>query len=211
MGLPTAYLVTAKNLEGIINSLISAKAPERLTGSFLKTLGYTSSNDTLYVKLFKEIGLLDSNGTPTEKYYRFIDQSQTAKVLAECVEEGYSDLFAINQKAYEMTEEEVKNKLKTLTQGSIEDNKLKLMAKTFKALADYADWKKPAQQKKSSPQTYVPHNSQASKKEETETKINSLGSGISSTLHYNIQIHLPETRDASVYDAIFKSLKEHLM
>jgi len=29
-------------------------------------------------------------------------------------------------------------------------------------------------------------------------------------LHYNIQIHLPATKDIEVYNAIFKSLKEHL-
>ena len=29
-------------------------------------------------------------------------------------------------------------------------------------------------------------------------------------LHYDIQIHLPETRDEAVYDAIFSSLKKHL-
>jgi hypothetical protein len=28
--------------------------------------------------------------------------------------------------------------------------------------------------------------------------------------HYNIQIHLPVTTDISVYNAIFKSLKDHL-
>jgi hypothetical protein len=30
-------------------------------------------------------------------------------------------------------------------------------------------------------------------------------------LHYNIQIHLPATKDVEVYNAIFKSLKEHLV
>ena len=30
-------------------------------------------------------------------------------------------------------------------------------------------------------------------------------------LHYNIQIHLPETTNMAVYDAIFQSLKKHLM
>ena len=34
---------------------------------------------------------------------------------------------------------------------------------------------------------------------------------ITTEMHYNIQIHLPETRDITVYDAIFKSLKEHLL
>lgn len=29
-------------------------------------------------------------------------------------------------------------------------------------------------------------------------------------LHYNIPIHLPATKDVEVYNAIFKSLREHL-
>ena len=29
--------------------------------------------------------------------------------------------------------------------------------------------------------------------------------------HYNIQIHLPATTDISVYNAIFKSLKDNLL
>lgn len=30
-------------------------------------------------------------------------------------------------------------------------------------------------------------------------------------LHYHIQIHLPATKDLEVYNAIFKSLKDHLL
>jgi hypothetical protein len=209
MALPTAYLVTTKNLQPIINSLISAKAPDKLTGGFLKTLGFTSSNDTLYVKLFKEIGLIDSNGTPTSKYYEFIDQSQTAKVLASLIEEGYADLFAINKDAYKMSEEEVKNKLKTLTQGTIEENILKLMAKTFKALTEIADWS--GIHKRSATKSEKSQDADVSKKINPDIPPFHIREGaIDPTLHYNIQIHLPESRDSSVYDAIFKSLKQHL-
>ena len=212
MALPTAYLVTSKNLDGIINSIISAKAPETFTGGFLKNLGYTSSNDSLYIKLFKELGLLDSNGIPSEKYYRFLDQSETKKVLAECIEEAYSDLFALNTKAYEWAENDVKNKLKTLTQGTKEDKILGLMAKTFKALCEYADWSKPKSgiiDKNEIKENLTNDHTdavQSSIKEEKSQK-----NKINPSLHYNIQIHLPETRDAAVYDAIFKSLKEHLI
>ena len=31
------------------------------------------------------------------------------------------------------------------------------------------------------------------------------------SLNYNIQVHLPATKDVEVYNAIFKSLKEHLI
>ena len=30
-------------------------------------------------------------------------------------------------------------------------------------------------------------------------------------LRYNIEVHLPATKDVEVYNAIFKSLKEHLL
>jgi hypothetical protein len=33
----------------------------------------------------------------------------------------------------------------------------------------------------------------------------------SPSLHYNIQIHLPATKDVEVFNAIFKSLREHLL
>jgi hypothetical protein len=34
---------------------------------------------------------------------------------------------------------------------------------------------------------------------------------ITPALHYNIQIHLRATKDIEVFNAIFKSLKEHLL
>jgi hypothetical protein len=206
MALPTAYLVTPKNLTGIINALISAKAPDKLTVQFLKSLGFTSSNDSLYIKLFREIGLIDSTGVPTEKYYRFIDQSETKKVLAECIEDGYSDLFALNKKAYELSEVDVKNKLKTLTQGQKEENILSLMAKTFKALCDHAEFSK---EKKSSP--IIEKKPEDLRTDPPKDEDQFKEKKIKPSLHYNIEIHLPETRDQAVYDAIFKSFKDHLL
>ena len=58
MALTNAYLQTTKNLHSIINSVISAKAPERFTNKFLEDLGFKSSNDRLYIGLFKALGLL---------------------------------------------------------------------------------------------------------------------------------------------------------
>ena len=52
MALTNAYLQTTKNLHSIINSVISAKAPERFTNKFLEDLGFKSSNDRLYIKVY---------------------------------------------------------------------------------------------------------------------------------------------------------------
>jgi hypothetical protein len=210
MALATSYLVATNKLEDIFNALLSAKAPASLSTAFLKTLGFTSSNDTLYVRVFKDLGLIDSSNTPTEKYFRFLDQAESKKVIAECIEEAYSDLFAINKKANELSEAEVRGKFKTLTQGTKEDNIINLMAKTFKALCDYADWSTKTPSKK----TDVSDAKTAKPAEISKDPVPELAThdkkGIKPSLHYNIEIHLPETRDTAVYDAIFKSLKEHL-
>ena len=147
MALTNAYLQTTKNLHSIINSVISAKAPERFTNKFLEDLGFKSSNDRLYIGLFKALGLLDEN----------------------------------------------------------------LMANTFKALCELADWSvltgTSPQEAYTTPATSSTDDLYVSQ-EKTGQEISKPSK---MNLHYNMQIHLPETTNMAVYDAIFQSLKKHLM
>lgn len=210
MALTTAYLQTTKNLQSIINSLVGAKAPERMTNKFLEDLGFTSSNDRLYIGLFKALGLLDENGAPTQRYHLFLDQSETGKVLAAGIQEAYDELFALRKDAQNLTIEEVKGKFKTLTQGKKSDNIIQLMANTFKALCDAANWSEDTQSKPILPK--VPEKTKeenAPKRDTPPEKIKSNNS-VDLNLRYDIHVHLPETTNMDVYDAIFQSLKKHL-
>jgi hypothetical protein len=109
----------------------------------------------------------------------------------------------------------VKNKLRTLTQGKNSEGVLAMMANTFKALVDYAEWtpevKKTPNKKEPNPQPAETN------QPDPVIKVTPVDDEDDSSvrlqqpqLHYNIQIHLPESRDQGVYDAIFKSLKKHL-
>lgn len=203
--LTQAYLVTTKNLSAVINSVVSARAPERFNNKFLENLNFKSSNDRLYIGVFKALGLIDESGVPTSRYFEFIDQTQTGKILAIGIQEAYEDLFNLRKDAQNLTVDEVKNKLKTLTQGQKTENVLGLMANTFKALCDEADWVEQAPKRLEAPQPQVEDKTvQSMPIQEIQTKKEL-------DLHYNIQIHLPETTNMAVYDAIFQSLKKHLM
>ena len=215
MALSASYLVTTRNVESFFNSLITAKAPDAFTQRFLESLEFKSTNDRLYIGLLKSLGFLDTNGKPTERYFRFLDQSQSKRVLAEAIQEAYGDLFAVNVKANELAVGEVKNKLRTLTQGKNSEGVLAMMANTFKALVDYAEWtpeaKRTANKKEPDPKPAD------TKQLDPAVKVTPVNDEDDSSarlqqpqLHYNIQIHLPESRDQGVYDAIFKSLKKHL-
>lgn len=210
MALTTVYLQTTKNLQSIINSLVGAKAPERMTNKFLEDLGFTSSNDRLYINVFKALGLLDENGAPTQRYHLFLDQSETAKVLAVGIQEAYDELFALRKDAQNLTIEEVKGKFKTLTQGKKTDNIIQLMANTFKALCDVADWNGETPSKVYLPQEAEKAKENALPTQEQRAKKSDASKAVDLNLRYDIHVHLPETTNMDVYDAIFQSLKKHL-
>lgn len=217
MGLTNAYLVTTKNLDSFLKSIQSAKAPERFTNKFLTQLDFNSSNDRLLIGVLKALKFIDDNGVPAQRYFEFLDQGQSGRVLADGIRDAYSDLFAVNKNAQNLSVEEVKNKLRTLTLGQKSDNVVSLMANTFKALSELADWK-------AAPTAVAPVPPPLSvaaenNKSESEAETEKLAPHISPLpdvsvrplqLHYDIQIHLPESRDAAVYDAIFAALRKHL-
>jgi hypothetical protein len=209
MALIENYLVKTTNLATFFNSLLNAQAPTKFTIKFLEQLEFKSPNDRLLIGLLKALNFLDGNGVPTQRYFKFLDQSESKKILAEAIQEAYSDLFTINTKANEMSSSEIKNKLKTITQGSKSDNVLDLMSKTFKALCDYADFTSLSMTNKgitTQPEKKIDEKQVTSIPVKEKDSKNIRGA----ELHYNIQIHLPESRDQAVYDAIFKSLKEHI-
>jgi len=213
MALPEQYLVSTKNVDTFFNSLLNAQPPARFTLKFLEQLEFKSTNDRLYIGILKALKFLDQSSVPQDRYFRFIDQTQSKSVLAEAIKDAYSDLFAVNMKANEMSAVEVKNKLKTLLQGSKSDNVLGWMANTFTALCKYADFSKTTTTevipvKKEEPRFEHQQHQHDDGHRMTHELVNKK---ITTEMHYNIQIHLPETRDITVYDAIFKSLKEHLL
>ena len=212
MSLTNSYFTSTKNFDAIMNSILSARAPERFTNKFLEDLGFKSSNDRLITGVLKGLGFLNETGEPTQRYYAFLDQTQSKKILAVGIQEAYEDLFNLRVDAQNMPQDEVKNKLKTLTQGQKGDKVIDAMARTFKTLCEYADWSEPVsavkeKESESNNGDTVEVNQASSSNvvHPMETSKNTLG------LCYNIQIHLPETTNMAVYDAIFQSLKKHLM
>lgn len=205
MALMTAYLATTKNAEAFFNALQTAKAPERFTTKFLKDLDFTSSNDRLYIGILKGLGFIDDSGIPTERYYAFLDHSESGRVLADAIQMAYDELFALNKNAQSMSVEEVKGKFKSLTQGSKSENVISLMANTFKALCELADWSTPASEPVPTSEVKVLEVAQ-----QADTKSVELPSNRQLELHYNIQLILPESRDPAVYDALFATLRRHL-
>lgn len=210
MAVPTSYLISSKKVREMFQAFQSAQAPKRFTFGFLESLGYKSTNDRLIIPVLKSLAFLNASGEPTDRYFRFLDQTQAPRVLAESIREAYSDLFQVNRKANELSQAEIKNKLKTLTQGKPSEGVLDNMARTFKVLSQLADFTQPTVERPQ-PETDKPKQPPVELRKSEVASASQTGPPQLGGLVYNIQLVLPDSRDQGVYDAFFKSLKEHLL
>ena len=211
MALSNAYLFQVKNLPQILRAIREAQAPERFTYGFLEALGFKSTNDRGIIGVLKALGFIDESGNPKQPYFDYLDEERHEQVLADGIRRAYADLFKLNNKADEKDTAWVKNKLKTLTQGSKGDAVLNKMAATFTALSKEADFTAPAiAEKEDAVATKSTEEDSPSKTEDAESE-RSARRREPIGLSYNINIELPAVRDQLVYDAIFKALRDNLL
>ncbi len=210
MSLPDSYTQKPGAIPAYFDAVLDAQPPERFSMKFLENLGFTSTNDRLFVSILKDLGFLNADGVPQQRYYDFMDRSQSAVVLADGIRESFSDLFAVNKKANELSAEDVKNKLRTLYAGKKTDNVIDRIAKTFTSLCEYADFSKATSVVKKEGEE-KPKETKEEGQKRLDRGITTVGGAVSlDSLQYHINIVLPESRDQAVYDAIFRSLREHL-
>lgn len=213
MALQPVYLVAIKNLASFLEALRHAQAPEKIGVRFIEELGFKSTNDRLFIPLLKALHFLDEGGKPTARYHAFLDDTQWKKVLAAGIKDAYQDLFRVSKNAQSLTREQLTGKIKSVGEGKISPPVLGNMTKTFMELVKLADFKTEA------PQEVAPEApSEGTAAEPGEplaitgigTKIEQ-SSQVGPTLVYRIEIVLPAVRDQAIYDAIFRSAKEHLL
>lgn len=210
MALPTSYLTAVKNVPAIFTAIQGAQAPDKFTQAFLESLEFKSTTDRLIIAVLKMLGFLDDAGKPKERYFRYLDQTQGPKVMAEAIRDAYQDLFKVNTKANELSRSDLINKFKTLGQGQFGDAVLDKMASTFGALVKLGDFKSLGA---NSPAAASAANEEVDPSEKAPPDVrrqDHQGNIKLGGLVYNIQIVLPESRDSAVYDALFQSLRRHL-
>jgi hypothetical protein len=224
MGLTSAYLIAAKNLGAFLEAIRSARAPEKFALKFIEDLGFKSTNDRLFIPLLKALRFIDENGVPTQRYFDFLDENRWKAVLAEGIQEAYEDLFRLNKRAYKLSKGDIAGKFKSLTQGKKSDIVLTNMVKTFMELVKFADFEPTAQattegaESGTSGEAELPIGTEGEANAAQEAKIPVQPTTkvppprrLIDTVSYRIEIVLPPARDKAVYDAIFRSLKEHLL
>jgi hypothetical protein len=222
MALAESYTFKTNAIPAYFDAILDAQPPERFSVKFLENLGFTSTNDRLFIGILKDLGFLNRDGSPQKRYFDFLDRSQSKTILAEGIRDAFSELFAVNTKANEFTVEQAKNKLRTLFGAKKTPLVIAKIANTFKALCEYADFSSPKKEPENKDEK--PQDGENGKDGKDEGDKGKLPSGKAtavrpneprreidiSGLQYHVNIVLPPTRDQAVYDAIFRSLRDHL-
>lgn len=210
MAVPSAYLTKANAAAPVLAAIQKAGIPERFTYDFLaKQLGFTSSSDRPMIPVLKALRFLDDSGAPLDRYRRYRDPAHSKAVLAEALRDAYADVFAGDQQAHEQNTTQLKGVFARVSGKG--DAVAQKMAATFKALADQADFSavptdgaeraETAAATREAEEQPPPHHQQATP---------AASGGTTFRLAHDIHIHLPESTEIAVYDAIFRSIRNNL-
>jgi len=189
------------------NKIIEAQQPERFTQDFLSTkLGLTGGSARPIIPLLKRLGFVASDGTPTALYSQFRNPDTRGAAMAQAMRIGYKDLFERNEYANDLTKEKLKNLIVELTGAAPDDGMVRSIVGTFTNLLAYARFDQKLATGVATADAPVPPTSSES------TTGSEMRNGVGRlNLAYTINLNLPETSDVEVFNAIFKSLKEHLL
>lgn len=193
------YMISNNKIGPIIAKIQQAARPTKFTIEVLRTLGFTSTNDRAFIPLLKKLGFLLDDGTPSALYDQLKDATSTSTILGVQIKSLYADLYAINTEIHKAPEAEIKGAISRVTGKDSEG--VSRIYNTFKTLSGIATFD-------------VEQASAVAEEKDEEPQVMtalSLAPPRTNEFHYNIQIHLPATNDISVYNAIFKSLKDNLL
>jgi Family of unknown function (DUF5343) len=196
------YLASYKNVGKLFEKIETAKAPEAFTTRFLAdTIGLTSPNDRSLITMLKKMDFLDGGARPSDKYGLLKNKSVAKAAIADGLRKLYGPLFDANEKANELTPEDLKGLIAQVT-GS-EKNIVAAIAYTFNAIAKNADFTKSA----------TPEEKRDDKKDDdkgdddTKSPLSPKPSGVRTDFHFNIQVHLPANGTEETYLNIFNALR----
>ena len=212
MALSNTYTVVNGQLPEFFQKIQDGQAPDKFTQQHLKDIGFTSTNHRAFIQILKSLGFLTPDGTPTQRYHEYRNRAVCKKVMGTAIKEAYSDLFVIKEKPTASDKDIIQGKFKSSFNTT--DLVAERQTKTFFALLELADLD--VQDAHTNEPLHRDHVQETPTTEpdthpaeRTDPQIVPPRSK-SPSLHYNIEIHLPATKDIEVYNAIFKSIKEHL-
>lgn len=206
------YLASPNSIKTALEKIRSAATPDRVTKDFVNTVmqikGGTGAAIPPYLK---RIGFIASDGSPTDLYKRFRNPASGGTAIADAIRVGYRELLQANEYFYLLEDKELQALIVQVTGLEANSSVSKATFATLKSLKSYAKF-----ETQGSPEESVVTPSNASPATQPTVSMHIPGGHANTgrvglNLSYTINLNLPATSDQAVFNAIFRSLKEHLL
>jgi hypothetical protein len=193
------YTPNPNNVKRFFKVIQEVGIPSKMTIGYLPTIGFRSGNDRYLVSLAKSLGFVDSSGVPTDKWHKYKNKDKAKQVMTSAIRTVYKELFDTYPNAEKRDDATLQNYF-AAKHTEVGTRVAQYMMQTFKNLCEFADFEAVVVTEPST----IPTTPSVEKGHEVPTGMKPI------TINVNIQLSLPATEDATIYDSLFSALKKHL-
>lgn len=197
------YTTVAGKIKPLLDKIKTVGVPAKVTNAWLKTIGFTSSNDGSLIGVLKIAQLIDASQVPTPLWQKFRGADGPA-ALAGGIRTGYAELYGVYPDAHARPNNDLENVFSQSSKAG--KQAITKAVATFKNLAREADFAKgnsaaPIDEQHFETSTlHAPVDGQPPKKARNGAP----------NLHIDVQIHISADASSEQIDQIFASMAKHL-
>ena len=204
------YTTVPGKVKALFGKIREVGVPRKVTVQWLKTLGFTSSNDSTLIGVLKQVDLIDSSNAPTARWTQYRGAHHGA-VLGEAIAHGYAELYAVYPDAQQRPQTDLDHVFSTHSSGG--KQVIGKTISTFKALVELADFSQVGQTAASqstlaATPAQVPVPLPAPLASPTTVAPAAAPSG--PNLHIDIQVHISPEATPEQIEKVFESMARHL-
>lgn len=209
------YSTSVGTLENMLEKIKSASVPDRFTQDFVSTkLAMKGGTAASCIPFLKKMGFVAGDGTPTDWYKEFRNPKKSRLAVGKGFKKLYQKLYEMNEYVHDATDQDILGLIVECTGSEKDSQTTKLTLSSLNMLRKISDFDSDVE---SDIDTQDTTNSrampiQANLQQAHQIQIPAAQQGRKGiNLAYTINLNLPSTKDIEVFNAIFKSLKEHIL
>ena len=197
------YTTVAGKIKPLLDKIKTVGVPAKVTHAWLKTIGFTSSNDSSLIGVLKVAQLIDASQAPTALWQKFRG-SEGAAGLAEGIKTGYAELYGVYPDAHGRSNNDLENVFSQSSKAG--KQAISKAVATFKNLAKEADFSKSGPTGSAEAQHLETTTLHAPVEGQPPRKAR----GAAPNLHIDVQVHISADASVEQIDQIFASMAKHL-
>lgn len=199
------YTTVPGKIKPLLEKIRQVGIPPKATVQWLKSIGFTSSNDPSLLGVLKTVGLVDSSNVPTGVWSSYRGANHK-KILGDAIKKGYAELFAVYPDAWQTANSDLEHVFST--SSSAGKQVIQKTVGTFKTLCESAEFGPADQQPAGNVQTGPIHSPISTPPSKTTHAV--LRNATTPSIHIDLQIHISPEASTDQIDQVFRSMAKHL-